>query len=77
MVQTVIGMTPFHGQEVLGLFHYTDLGSVPRPGTDSAGVIFSNAVTGGTESHPLDHLPQTFGQGHGVFGGFQQMKGEP
>jgi len=76
MIKTMIGVTSFKRQEVLRLFHHANLAPVTGTGTDSAWVVFGNAETGRTKSHPCDNLPQTFGQGHGVFGGFQQMKGE-
>ena len=76
MIKTVKGATSLHGHKVLRLLDYTDLAPVTGTGTNGAGVIFGNPETGGTKSHPLDNIPQSFGQSHCVFRGFQQMKGE-
>lgn len=76
MVKTIISMAAFHCQKILWLLNYANLTPVARTGTDGAWVVFGNAETGRTESHPFNDLPQSFGQSHCVFGGFQQMKGK-
>jgi hypothetical protein len=76
MVETAVGVTPFHGQQILGFFDHADFCPVSGPGADGAGVIFGNSEAGGTDANPLSNLPEAGGQRNGIFRGFQQMKGE-
>jgi len=45
-------MTPFHGKQILGFFHYADYPLIPVTGTDDTGIVFGDAKAYRTKAHP-------------------------